>query len=345
MPHLVFIGSSSEHLDYAEAVHLNLSKTSDLIPICWNQGVQKQSQYTLDNLLAQLEASSYGVFVLSPDDLVESREKDYLAPRDNVIFELGMFFGSLGRERTFFLVPQLNSDLPFKIPSDLSGITHATYNCSNLVKGLTLQAATAAACIEIKNQIANICSDERLKDKIIKCGLFPEFNNDFKELFQNVNLLKTGFIHSRRWRENYQEEIQKFLSRKKSEWIIYLPNISNNKLIQHFREHFDDGKNMDDKIMDAYLFVEELMKKYTGKIKMYAYNLYQTYTFYCFDTKAVISMYPLGNQRNPTPTFLVEANSKFGEFFFNDVDLLVNDSEEMYIDKISRITKQYFKNK
>ncbi len=44
-------------------------------------------------------------------------------PRDNVIFELGLFMGTLGRSRTFLL--QQAGQL--KIPSDLAGVTTATF--------------------------------------------------------------------------------------------------------------------------------------------------------------------------------------------------------------------------
>ncbi len=43
-----------------------------------------------------------------------SREKKQAAPRDNVVFELGMFMGCLGRERCF-VVNEEGADL--KLPS------------------------------------------------------------------------------------------------------------------------------------------------------------------------------------------------------------------------------------
>ncbi len=66
------------------------------------------------------------IMVLSPDDITTSRKLKSLAPRDNVIFELGLFMGSLGRERCY-MVRQDNSQL--KIPSDLLGIKVGQFCC------------------------------------------------------------------------------------------------------------------------------------------------------------------------------------------------------------------------
>ena len=63
--------------------------------------------------------------VLSPDDMVISREATLTAPRDNVVFELGLFMGALGHVRTFLIRP-VQEDL--KIPTDLAGLTAVLYS-------------------------------------------------------------------------------------------------------------------------------------------------------------------------------------------------------------------------
>jgi hypothetical protein len=39
----------------------------------------------------------FAVLIITPDDVVSSRDIEAQAPRDNVMFELGLFMGRLGR--------------------------------------------------------------------------------------------------------------------------------------------------------------------------------------------------------------------------------------------------------
>ena len=68
------------------------------------------------------------------------------AVRDNVILELGLFLGRLGRNRSFIVVPR-NTDL--HLPSDLAGWITGTYDG----KKKNPQSALGAACFQITRKI------------------------------------------------------------------------------------------------------------------------------------------------------------------------------------------------
>lgn len=119
----IFVGSSTESERLAEALALALSAGAETTK--W-RAIFKLSESTLGSLIKNLPKFDFGVFVLSPDDLLTMRDKRQRVPRDNVIFELGMFFGHLGRERTFMLVPRGAHKL--HLPTDLLGITYAIYD-------------------------------------------------------------------------------------------------------------------------------------------------------------------------------------------------------------------------
>ena len=90
----------------------------------WNQGVFGLSRGNLENIANAASQYDYAVLVLTPDDVVTKRARVENSPRDNVLFELGLFMGKLGKERTFIVYCK---DRPLELPSDLAGVACATY--------------------------------------------------------------------------------------------------------------------------------------------------------------------------------------------------------------------------
>ncbi|MFZ4470120.1 MAG: TIR domain-containing protein [Pirellula sp.] len=141
----VFIGSSSEGLAVARAIQVNLDYACEVV--IWSQGVFGLGGGTLDALVAALDTFDFAVLTVTPDDMTESRDREQNSPRDNVLLELGMFIGGIGRDRTFFVYDR-TADL--KLPSDLAGVTAATYQPH---KDGNLQASLGAAATQIQNAI------------------------------------------------------------------------------------------------------------------------------------------------------------------------------------------------
>jgi predicted nucleotide-binding protein len=118
----VFIGSSTEGLSVARALQAELDH--DFETTIWSQGIFGLSATALESLEAALRDFDYAVLVLTPDDLVTKRGEAAPAPRDNVVYEAGLFMGALGRHRTFLVSPRVSE---LALPSDLAGITLAQY--------------------------------------------------------------------------------------------------------------------------------------------------------------------------------------------------------------------------
>lgn len=118
----IFVGSSTEGLTYAKALQVNLDHTCQVT--LWSQGVFGLGGGTLEDLVAKINEVDFAVLVVTPDDMVESRDVRKQAPRDNVLLELGICIGALGRERSFLLYDRTKD---IKLPSDLAGITPATF--------------------------------------------------------------------------------------------------------------------------------------------------------------------------------------------------------------------------
>jgi predicted nucleotide-binding protein len=119
----IFIGCSREMLVVAQQIQLALNGQPMLVTI-WTDSFFRASKTTIESLLDGFNKFDFAILVLGKEDLVTSRSKTKPAPRDNVVFELGLAMGALSRERTFMVYEQ---GLDTKIPSDLLGVTPMTY--------------------------------------------------------------------------------------------------------------------------------------------------------------------------------------------------------------------------
>jgi predicted nucleotide-binding protein len=119
----IFIGSSTEALPIAQGLkaHFNVSEFEVHV---WNEDIFDLSNVTLPSLVQEIGRADFAIMVLTPDDKVTVRKKRTRAPRDNVLFETGLFMGAIKPERTIILH---GSIAPPKLPSDLSGFTTLRY--------------------------------------------------------------------------------------------------------------------------------------------------------------------------------------------------------------------------
>jgi hypothetical protein len=117
----LFIGSSSEGLSIAKQLKEKINtECGDWIETeIWNEGgVFSLNKNALDSLLKASRKFDYGILVATNDDIVKSRGIEKIAPRDNVMLEMGMFLGSLGLTRAFLMVEESG-----KLPTDYNGVT------------------------------------------------------------------------------------------------------------------------------------------------------------------------------------------------------------------------------
>ncbi len=118
----LFIISSKEALVIARDIQAILEH--DVLVQIWTDGVFFASGYALEALEAAVDASDFAIAIAQPDDTTTSRGVENKTARDNVIFELGLFMGKLGRRRTILFQPEGKE---LKLPSDLQGLTAISY--------------------------------------------------------------------------------------------------------------------------------------------------------------------------------------------------------------------------
>src|SRR6476659_8052860 len=118
----IFLGSSGEQAKLLRALARGLSEVADVEPwtTTFNPG-----RSTLDRLVELSQEVDFAAFVFAQDDwtTIDASQSGQASPRDNVVFEAGLFGGALGIRRTFIL--HANGS---KLPSDLLGLTSVRYD-------------------------------------------------------------------------------------------------------------------------------------------------------------------------------------------------------------------------
>jgi len=118
----IFLGSSGKQAKLLQAITRGLEDVAEVEPwtTTFNPG-----RSTLDRLVELSQEVDFAAFVFAQDDwtTTDASQSGQASPRDNVVFEAGLFGGALGIRRTFIL--HANGS---KLPSDLLGLTSVRYD-------------------------------------------------------------------------------------------------------------------------------------------------------------------------------------------------------------------------
>ena len=151
----IFLGSSAAQEKLLQALTRGLEDVAHVDP--WTTSFNPGTS-TLDRLLELTHEVDFAAFVFARDDWTAAGSaaspaagSGQASPRDNVVFEAGLFGGVLGMRRTFIL--HANGS---KLPSDLLGLTCVRYEEATTpaeIRGLNQKLRKA---IENEGRIARI---------------------------------------------------------------------------------------------------------------------------------------------------------------------------------------------
>lgn len=122
----IFLGSSGKQEKLLQALQRGLEEVAQVVP--WTTSFNPGTT-TLERLCELTREVDFAAFVFAQDDWTTQTQgsaanpEGQAAPRDNVVFEAGLFGGVLGMRRTFIL--HANGA---KLPSDLLGLTCVRYD-------------------------------------------------------------------------------------------------------------------------------------------------------------------------------------------------------------------------
>lgn len=131
----IFIGSSKEV--HEKGLLLKIAKIIEdckMTPVRWNQSpsIFEAGKFTLENLEEMItrENIDASIFIYSSDDKIWYRGKQAGKPRDNVVFEHGLFSGKLGRLKSIIIKCG-----NVRIPTDLQGVTYIDFSAGQETQG------------------------------------------------------------------------------------------------------------------------------------------------------------------------------------------------------------------
>ena len=138
----MFLGSSAKQAKLLDVLTRGLEDIVEIEP--WTTSFNPGTM-TLERLVELTREVDFAAFLFAQDDWTETGSgSGQASPRDNVVFEAGLFGGVLGMRRTFILHAQ-----DAKLPSDLLGLTSARYT-----------AATAAEMRAVVQRLRKAIEDE-----------------------------------------------------------------------------------------------------------------------------------------------------------------------------------------
>ncbi len=258
----VLIGSSTESLKIA--TKLQVAMRESFFPEVWNQGIFSLSSSIIEIFEKKLVEYDIAVFILTPDDISKVRSKEYFIPRDNLIFEIGLSYGVLGRENTFIVMPQ-GADI--KLPSDLLGIIYAEYDS----KAPNLVAEMSCVANLIESAIGATNPNKILMKKIIHVMNEMDYlnNEDYYSIVESVydKVLNKKVIR-RAWTINLKYDLSKINENiivEKIIWDYEMRNISSEILNYPLKLFYLDNSALNE--LKMYTKAESGKKRYVFKNK------------------------------------------------------------------------------
>jgi hypothetical protein len=194
----IFIASTTEAIKKKtpQKIKEYFAKEADVD--LWSENIFTAEKSYLSVLLNRASFYDYGIILLTPEDQGIIRGTKYKVPRDNLLFELGLFMGRIGSNRAFMIAEET-----VKILSDFEGIDIAKYSMKD-----KSNASLEAACAKLKLEM--IKADEAysfslLPSTSLAIGYYINFIKKVADAFKDIDTYQVYEKDSKGKKRNIQK--------------------------------------------------------------------------------------------------------------------------------------------
>jgi predicted nucleotide-binding protein len=198
----VFVISSTNGKEIAKAIAGRLTADEAIRVHVWPTEF-KPNDYFMESLQSATLRFDFGIAVITPDDLTkivrEGKEAEVVEPRDNVVFELGLFLSALGRDHVLEVAVHMDGRTP-SLPTDLGSISR--YKLS-IDSQKALEPQVKDECERMRAHIVENYSKPDLgllPSTALAIGYFENFIKPVKESLRESNICLVGPLGTTRER-------------------------------------------------------------------------------------------------------------------------------------------------
>ena len=312
----VFIGSSSSY--DAKSIMQTVSEILEsihIIPKRWDDNdMFVAGESIIENLSRIKEEVDAAIFIYAEDDLLFDGEYFIGSPRDNVLFEHGLFAGNLGTKRTIMIRYKKPKE-----PSDLKGIVYIDYND---VQKNTLRKKL----ITWKQNIEPQCNNWKVRE-IFETR--QKMNIRLNEIWDNstlsIDIIAFGLKSFRDARTNIvKKQVENGLKIR-----ILTSNPESLFVKQREKDECELTGSIKKTILDLKNWIEDLKKISPNKenIQLKFYNSMPLDFYWRQENSLFVGPYLYGIGSPQTITYEYQKGSKGYEFYIDYFDKLWHDDD------------------
>jgi hypothetical protein len=263
----VFIGSSREQVKLVEwltaFIASNYEGRLDPVPwtIPWPGG-----RFTLEHLLRVVEETDASILFWTADDKTWYRDAERNEPRDNLVFEAGLFLATHGRERTQLLLPNYGAADTRKkvaVPSDVLGLIWNGFAWNDgAVEATGLPATARTVCDRLATlgprprwttAVPTLVNHDRVEAARVFCGEWATISTEvIVRLAGSPNAKEIDMVAAYRVGE-LRRVLDSYRKRASSKLRACFSNFWDARLAEAYqRKYYDrDSAHMQDGVQDS----------------------------------------------------------------------------------------------